>query len=374
MKASQFLINNNSKFNQAYIKSHKYMLRTSMISQIAPGIYIYGPLGIYILKQIENVIRHQLEKNNVIEFLSPIMQPSEIWKESGRYDAYGDEALRIKDRHGQEYIYGPTAEEISVYLMKNFNNKNISIYQIQWKFRDEIRPRYGTIRSREFLMKDAYSFNTSHEEALKTYIMFFNIYMDIFSELELTVYPFEAESGPIGGSYTHEFNILSDIGDSSLYYDRKIYPNLQFHEYDYMGKTFGEGICQSKGIEIGQIFLIGDKYLPNTIMGCYGIGVSRIIAAMIEDKFDGERMYWPDKVRMFDFGIINGDNSERAINIYNSLQDKKILYDDREINIKDKIDDMKLIGIKHIIVIRENEISYLDGKKWINLNDIHHLL
>lgn len=378
MKASQFLINNSCSYRDAQIKSHKYMLRAGLLLQLASGIYVWGPIGVYVLRKVEDVIHTIHRKQGIIEFLAPIAQPTSLWKESGRYDAYGSEALRFHDRHEHEFIYGPTAEEIAAHLMRTYDYQyGTSIYQIQWKFRDEVRPRYGIIRSREFLMKDAYSFDATVDDAMNTYIKFFNIYMCIFRNLELTVYPFLAESGPIGGSYTHEFHVLSDIGDSDLYYDHQLEPNKFFHEYKSFGTTFKSDHIvqpQSKGIEVGQTFLIGDQYTTGKcVMGCYGIGVSRLVAAIVEQYYneDQDRMYWPDSVCMFHYGIIPGDTSNEALSKYNQFNSEihPALYDDRDIDIPTKIKDMKLIGAKHILVIRQDSIRYLtQDNNWITID------
>ena len=379
MLASKYLINTSCYCSSADSRSHRYMLSTGMIIQTSAGIYLWGPLGTYILRRIEDVIRDVHTDNGIIEFIAPTLQSASYWKESGRYDAYGEEALRIYDRKKREYLYGPTAEEMAVAMMKNYKDQQCSIFNIQWKFRDEKRPRNGLLRGREFLMKDAYSFHYSKEEAIEEYILFFNMYMHIFSLLELKVYPFESESGVIGGNYTHEFIVISNEGENNLYYDKEIIPNRMFNEYSYFGSVLGQGDPTSKGIEVGQIFYLGNKYTNNEIhMGCYGIGVSRLVQVIVDIFYDDEnkRMRWPQLIRQFDIGLIDADDKLIGMSIYEEKKKKRnrILYDDTKINIIDKANRMKMIGVEHIFILRENEIKYLNkDNEWVE-KDIDYIL
>ena len=353
----------------AEIVSHKYMLRAGMISQSSSGIYSWLPLGLKVLKKIENIVREEQDAAGVNEILMPTIQPADIWKESGRYDDYGKEMLRINDRQGREMLYGPTNEEqvtdIFRRAVKSYKELPSLLYHIQWKFRDELRPRFGVMRCREFYMKDAYSFDVNDEEAVFSYNKFFLSYLKTFKRLELTAIPMAADTGPIGGNLSHEFIILADTGESKIFTDKRIFDlnsdgsiieknsleNLRkkFEQYysvtdekfkkeEFEKEVSVENRLITKGIEVGHIFYFGDKYskplnasvdLPEgkkdfVKMGSYGIGVSRLVGAIIEAKYDDkeEIMKWPFAIAPFELAILpminKNDNStlEKANKIF----------------------------------------------------------
>ncbi|MEK9959372.1 MAG: proline--tRNA ligase, partial [Pelagibacteraceae bacterium] len=313
--------------SEAKIKSHQLMLRAGMIRQSASGIYSWLPLGFKILKKIEQVVREEQNRAGAIELLMPTIQSAEIWKESGRYDGYGKEMLRIKDRHDRDLLYGPTNEELITEIfrdnIKSYKSLPMILYHIQWKFRDEIRPRFGVMRCREFLMKDSYSFDLTEDEARLSYKKMFLSYLKIFEKLELKAIPMIADTGPIGGDLSHEFIILAETGESNVYTDKDILKistsnhdyskksldeitekfkkyysatDEKFNKQDFENKVEQKNRLSTKGIEVGHIFYFGEKYSKpmnavvnnkegkNTFlhMGSYGIGVSRLPAAIIE--------------------------------------------------------------------------------------------
>ena len=412
--------------SEAKIKSHQLMLRTGMIKQSAAGIYSWLPLGFKIMKKIEQVVR--TEQNNVEaqEMLMPTIQSADIWKESGRYDDYGEEMLRIKDRQGREILYGPTNEELITEIfrssIKSYKSLPQMLYHIQWKFRDEVRPRFGIMRCREFYMKDAYSFDISDEEAKKSYNKMFYSYLKIFSKLELKAIPMAADTGPIGGELSHEFIILADTGESNVYADKNIFDintskydfsekslekmrndfasfyavtDEKFNKNDFDSKVNKNNQISTKGIEVGHIFYFGDKYSKplNCLvdhqegkkvpvkMGSYGIGVSRLVGALIEANFQNEVMKWPKSVAPYDIVIIpsinknNKQSIEKAIKIYKDLKKQKIdvLLDDVDENMSAKFKKHDLIGIPYQVIIgsksEENRFEFKEvGKDAILLN------
>jgi len=320
---------------EAKIKSHQLMLRTGMIKQSSAGIYSWLPLGFKVMKKIEQIVREEQNSIGAQEMLMPTIQSSEIWKESGRYDDYGEEMLRIKDRQGREILYGPTNEELITDVfrssVKSYKSLPQLLYHIQWKFRDEIRPRFGVMRCKEFYMKDAYSFDVSEEEAKKSYNKMFFSYLKTFNRLGLKAIPMAADTGPIGGDLSHEFIILADTGESQIYADKKIFEiDLKKYKFEdsslaqmrkdytdiyavtddkYNEKNFNESVdtknqIKTKGIEVGHIFYFGDKYSKpmnctfddksgkkiSVKMGSYGIGVSRLVGAIIEAKYNNKVM------------------------------------------------------------------------------------
>ena len=392
--------------SEAKIKSHQLMLRVGMIKQASAGIYSWLPLGFKVMKKIENIVREEQNKIGAQEILMPTIQSSEIWKESGRYEDYGEEMLRIKDRQNREMLYGPTNEEqvteIFRSALKSYKSLPQLLYHIQWKFRDEIRPRFGIMRGREFYMKDAYSFDISDEEALYSYNKFFLSYLRTFNRLALTAIPMAADTGPIGGNLSHEFIILADTGESKIFTDKRIFDlnsddtELEKNSLQQMRKKyeqyysvtdekfnkeeFEEVVSEgnrliTKGIEVGHIFYFGDKYskamgasvdLPGgkkdfVKMGSYGIGVSRLVGAIIEAKYDdkNEIMKWPLSVAPYDIALVpminKNDTSalDKAININKELIKNKIdaLIDDTEENFSSKIKKMNLIGAPYQIII-----------------------
>ena len=393
---------------EAKIKSHQLMLRTGMIKQSSAGIYSWLPLGFKVMKKIEQIVREEQNNVGVQEILMPTIQSSEIWKESGRYDDYGEEMLRIKDRQNREMLYGPTNEELVTEIfrssVKSYKSLPQLLYHIQWKFRDEIRPRFGIMRGREFFMKDAYSFDISDDGALYSYNKFFLSYLNTFKRMELSAMPMAADTGPIGGNLSHEFIILADTGESKIFTDKRIFDvdssstlinkkslsklRSDFEKYysvtdekfnkDEFEKNVPEDCrLQTKGIEVGHIFYFGDKYSKPmnasvdyngkkefVKMGSYGIGVSRLVGAIIEAKYDdkNEIMKWPISVSPYHCAILpiinKNDNSnlEKANNIYNNLKKNNIdvLIDDTDENLSSKIKKFNLLGIPFQIIIGKN--------------------
>ncbi len=392
--------------SEAKIKSHQLMLRVGMIKQASAGIYSWLPLGFKVMKKIEEIVRQEQNKIGAQEILMPTIQSSEIWKESGRYEDYGEEMLRIKDRQNRDMLYGPTNEEQVTEIfrssLKSYKSLPQLLYHIQWKFRDEIRPRFGIMRGREFYMKDAYSFDISDEEAFYSYNKFFLSYLRTFKRLSLTAIPMAADTGPIGGNLSHEFIILADTGESKIFTDKRIFDlnsndteleknSLQqmrkeyemyysvtdekFNKEEFEKTVSEENRLITKGIEVGHIFYFGDKYskamnasvdLPGgkkdfVKMGSYGIGVSRLVGAIIEAKYDdkNEIMKWPLSVAPYDIALVPMINKndtlalDKAININRELIKNNIdaLIDDTEENFSSKIKKMNLIGAPYQVII-----------------------
>ncbi len=400
--------------SEAKIKSHQLMLRVGMIKQSSAGIYSWLPLGFKVMKKIERIVREEQNNIGVQEILMPTIQSSEIWKESGRYEDYGEEMLRIKDRQDREMLYGPTNEELVTDIfrssIKSYKSLPQLLYHIQWKFRDEIRPRFGIMRCREFYMKDAYSFDVSDEEANFSYNKFFLSYLKTFKRLNLTAIPMAADTGPIGGSLSHEFIILADTGESKIFTDKRVFElstddakleknsllNMRKKYEQYYSVTdekfkkdeFEKNVSEknrliTKGIEVGHIFYFGDKYskpmgasvdLPGgkkdfVKMGSYGIGVSRLVGAIIEAKYDekNEVMKWPISVAPYDIAIIpminKNDNTalDQANKIYLELEKNNIdaIIDDTDENFSSKIKKMNLIGAPYQIIIGKKSDGHL---------------
>ena len=364
------------------------MLRSSMIRQHTSGIYTWLPLGFKVLKNIENIIRNNQDEIGCNEMLMSTIQSSELWKKSGRYADYGKEMLRITDRHDNDLLYGPTNEEVITDLFSDYVNSYKGLpkylYHIQWKFRDEIRPRFGVMRGREFLMKDAYSFDLTEEAAFETYKKFFRSYLKTFLDLGLQPIPVKAATGAIGGDLSHEFQILANTGESELAYDSKLVDsNLyekSYEEITTMYSASDEMIDKSKsdviigrGIEVGHIFNFGTKYTKplecfvlnqdgkriTPYMGSYGIGVSRLTAAIIEAFHDDKGIKWPINISPFKINIImqlNSDYISDVESIYNLLITKydNVSLDDRDLSIGRKIKDSELIGIPWTLIIGNN--------------------
>jgi len=393
MRLSQFflpLIKENP--SEAQIVSHRLMLRAGMVRQLTAGIYNWLPLGLMVLRNIENIIREEMNKSGAIEVLMPTLQPTELWKESGRYDALGKEMLRFPDRAERELLYSPTCEEVITDIVrtnfKSYRDAGKNLYQIQWKFRDEIRPRFGVMRGREFLMKDSYSFDIDYEGAKKTYNLMYDTYLRMFSRMGLTAVPVRADSGAIGGDLSHEFHVVADTGESALYYDvafddirdgkvkmtteemRQLYAAAD--EQHKPGTIPKERLREARGIEVGHIFYLGKKYssamnatVPGTNgenitldMGCYGVGVSRLVGAIIEASHDDNGIIWPESVAPFKVGIINlrvGDAKcdEMCGKLYEMLQSKNVsvLYDDTNERAGGKFASMDLIGLPWQVTI-----------------------
>ena len=405
--------------SEAKIKSHQLMLRVGMIKQSSAGIYSWLPLGFKVMKKIEKIVREEQNKIGVQEILMPTIQSSEIWKESGRYEDYGEEMLRIKDRQDREMLYGPTNEELVTDIfrssIKSYKSLPQLLYHIQWKFRDEIRPRFGIMRCREFYMKDAYSFDVSDEEAFFSYNKFFLSYLNTFRRLNLAAIPMAADTGPIGGNLSHEFIILAETGESKIFTDKRIFDlntdgtklekksledmrknyekyysvtDDKFNKEEFENKVLDEDRLITKGIEVGHIFYFGDKYskpmgasvdLPGgkkdfVKMGSYGIGVSRLVGAIIEAKYDekNEIMKWPISVAPYEVAIIpmlnKNDTSalDKANNIYSELNENNIdaIIDDTDENFSSKIKKMNLIGAPFQIIIgKQTEGDLLEFKE-----------
>ena len=392
--------------SEAKIKSHQLMLRVGMIKQSSAGIYSWLPLGFKVMKKIEQIVREEQNKIGAQEMLMPTIQSSEIWKESGRYDDYGDEMLRIKDRQDREMLYGPTNEELVTDIfrssIKSYKFLPQLLYHIQWKFRDEVRPRFGIMRCREFYMKDAYSFDINDEEAVYSYNKFFLSYLKTFKRLELTAIPMAADTGPIGGNLSHEFIILADTGESKIFTDKRIFDlnsdgsvlekksledlrkkyeqyysvtDEKFNKEKFEKEVLEENRLITKGIEVGHIFYFGDKYskplnaavdLPEgkkdfVKMGSYGIGVSRLVGAIIEAKYDAkeEIMKWPFAVAPYELAIIPMINKndttslDSAKRIFKHFEENYIdtIIDDMDENLSSKIKKFNLIGVPYQIII-----------------------
>ena len=390
--------------NDAEIVSHQLMLRAGMISQSSSGIYSWLPLGLRVLKKIENIVRDEQDAAGVNEILMPTIQPADLWKESGRYEDYGKEMLRINDRQDREMLYGPTNEEqvtdIFRRSIKSYKELPQLLYHIQWKFRDELRPRFGVMRGREFLMKDAYSFDLDKQQSEISYNKFFVCYLKTFQRLELKAIPMTAETGPIGGDLSHEFIIISQTGESDIYFDSKLleqenelqsinysedlsglvnsYKSLyavsddKFNQDNFDKNVLKENQTRSKGIEVGHIFSFGTKYsetmkanvLNNdgkqttVFMGSYGIGISRLVGAIIESSNDDKGIIWPKSVSPYDIGLINlkqKDNDITAISngVYEKLLSAgfDVLYDDKNDNPGVKFSRMDLIGLPFQVIV-----------------------
>ncbi len=416
--------------SDAKIKSHQLMLRTGMIRQSSAGIYSWLPLGFKVMKKIEKIVRDEQNNIGAQEMLMPTIQSAEIWKESGRYDDYGEEMLRISDRQKREMLYGPTNEEQITEIfrssVKSYKLLPQIFYHIQWKFRDELRPRFGVMRCREFYMKDAYSFDLNEADAVLSYNKMFYAYLKTFQRLGLKSIPMKAETGPIGGDLSHEFIILAETGESNIFADKRIFETKiekysnnkkslenmrsdfskfyavtddKFKKDDFDTKVKKENQIQTKGIEVGHIFYFGDKYSKPmkcsvdskdgkktfVKMGSYGIGVSRLVAAIIEAKYKNEKMRWPNPIAPFDVVIIpsinknDNTNLTKARKIYDELKKNNIdvLLDDVDEIIANKFKKHDLIGIPYQIIIgsksQKDEIEFkeVDGdSKILSINNL----
>ena len=396
-RSSLFLPTLKENPSEAKITSHRLMLRAGMVRQSSSGIYSWLPIGLKVLKNIEKIIRSEQDLISQ-ELLMPTIQDSDIWKKSGRFNDYGKEMLTFIDRHEHQLLYGPTNEElITDIFSKNimsYKSLPLCLYHIQWKFRDEIRPRFGVMRGREFLMKDAYSFDISKEDAIKCYNRMFLSYLRIFNKMELKAIPVSADTGPIGGDLSHEFIILADTGESEVYLDKNILkeeiPNINYNdskgisklvdtltsfyaaaddkydEEEYMNIVNENNRLKTKGIEVGHLFYFGSKYsipleakvnskegkVVPVEMGSYGIGVSRLVGAIIDAHHDDKGICWPESVSPFLIGIVNLrqndiECSNLSDTIYNNLlsKDVSVLYDDRDEGAGIKLAEMDLIGI-----------------------------
>jgi len=380
--------------SEAQISSHRLMLRAGMVRQLTAGIYNWLPLGLRVLQNIENIVREEMDKSGAMEILMPTLQPTELWKESGRYEAMGKELLKFPDRAERELLYSPTCEEVITDIVrtniKSYRELPRNIYQIQWKFRDEVRPRFGVMRGREFLMKDSYSFDLDYAGAEKHYNLMYDTYLRIFTRMGLTAVPVRADSGAIGGDLSHEFHVIADTGESALYYDaafddirtgklqlatkdmRALYAAADDQHKPAECPISGDKLRTARGIEVGHIFYLGKKYSEalgckavdssgNQVvleMGCYGVGISRLVGAIIEASHDDAGIIWPESVAPFKAGIINlrvGDAKCDALcqQLYDTLRAKNIevLYDDTDERAGVKFAAMDLIGLPWQAVI-----------------------
>ena len=378
--------------------SHKLMIKAGLIRQVASGIYNWLPLGIKVLRKVEDIVRREMDKSGAQEILMPMVQPGDLWKESGRWQQYGKELLIFQDRHEREFCLGPTHEEIITNLCRNDIRSHkqlpVTFYQIQTKFRDEIRPRFGVMRSREFIMKDAYSFDLSEEGMNHSYNIMREAYERIFDSMGLDYRIVKADSGAIGGSDSEEFHVLADSGEDLLAFSDKsdyaINADLLIEalsdqdpeSLDGQPSPDGKGNLKLKrGIEVGHIFKLGKKYSESMKlvlqgdkgnifpeMGCYGIGISRIVAAAIEQNHDDKGIIWPDAISPYEIALVEinpkGDKALKKLcsQLYNSLKEKghEVLWDDRDQSPGVKFSDMELIGIPRMIILGEK--SFKDNK------------
>jgi prolyl-tRNA synthetase len=395
----------------AEIVSHKLMLRAGLIRQTAAGIYAWLPIGFRVLRKIEQIVREEQDRAGAIEMLMPTVQSAELWRESGRYDAYGPEMLRIRDRHDREMLYGPTNEEMLTAIvrdeLKSYRDLPRTLYHIQWKFRDEVRPRFGVMRGREFLMKDAYSFDLDEEGARLSYYTQLLAYLRTFQRMGIRAVPMKAASGPIGGDLSHEFIVLAPTGESEVFYDAAFeeldwqQPDLRYGDaaglkalfeqvsstYSATDETHDEakwaGVAEERrrtgrGIEVGHIFYFGQKYsqpmnlkvsgadgqpvIPH--MGSYGVGVSRLVAAIIEASHDEAGIVWPESVAPWQVGIVTMRQDDEASvaaaeELYGNLTlaGVEAAYDDRDERGGAKLATMDLIGLPWQLVVGPRGIA-----------------
>jgi len=397
--------------SDAQIVSHRLMLRAGLVRQTAAGIYAWLPLGFRVLKKIEQIVREEQDRSGAHEMLMPTLQSADLWRESGRYDAYGPEMLRIRDRHEREILYGPTNEEMITALfrdeVKSYRDLPRTLYHIQWKFRDEVRPRFGVMRGREFLMKDAYSFDLDEAGARLSYYRQMLAYLRTFQRMGIQAVPMKAASGPIGGDLSHEFIVLAPTGESEVFYDAA-YDEFDWHQadlryedepglqglFDRVNATYaatdethdearwsavGENKRRTgRGIEVGHIFYFGDKYsaamglkvsgkdgsMVTPHMGSYGVGVSRLVGAIIEASHDDAGIIWPEAVAPWRVGIVTMRADDEASvaaaeDIYAKLQSARIetLYDDRDERGGVKLGSMDLIGLPWQVIVGPRGIA-----------------
>jgi prolyl-tRNA synthetase len=397
--------------SDAQIVSHKLMLRAGLIRQTAAGIYAWLPLGLRVLKKIEEIVREEQDRAGAQEMLMPTLQSADLWRESGRYDAYGPEMLRIKDRHEREMLYGPTNEEMLTAIvrdeMKSYRDLPRTLYHIQWKFRDEVRPRFGVMRGREFLMKDAYSFDLDEASARLSYYTQLLAYLRTFQRMGIRAVPMKAASGPIGGDLSHEFIVLAPTGESEVFYDaafdeidwnrsdvgyddpvglHNLFGDVsstyaatdETHEEDRWAEISLERRRTGRGIEVGHIFYFGDKYSKamglrvsgpdgqqvTPMMGSYGIGVSRLVAAIIEASHDEAGIIWPESVAPWKVGLVTMRQDDEATvsaaeDIYAKLKNSgiEVLYDDRDERGGVKLGGMDLIGLPWQVIVGPRGIA-----------------
>jgi len=386
----------------AQIVSHRYMLRAGLIKQASAGIYSWLPLGHRVLRNIEQIVREEQNRAGAVELLMPTLQSADLWRESGRYEAYGKEMLRIKDRHDRDLLYGPTNEELITEIfrssVRSYKDLPRNLYHIQWKFRDEIRPRFGVMRGREFLMKDAYSFDIDAEGARKAYRRMFVAYLRTFARLGLKSIPMKADTGPIGGDLSHEFIVLAETGESQVYchkdlVDMPVPENVDFdgdltpyieqrtslyaateekHDAEAFAAIPADKQLAARGIEVGHIFYFGTKYSKPmnakvagpkgedvfVEMGSYGIGVSRLVGAIIEASHDDSGIIWPESVAPFRIGLISlkaddPKTKEVCEDLYGKLTAAgiEVLYDDTDERAGAKFSAFDLIGLPWQVIV-----------------------
>ena len=421
MKYSEFFIPTLKEvLSDVEIISHKLMIKAGMIKQSSAGIYSWLPLGLKVLKNIESIVREEQNNAGANEMLMPTIQSADLWIKSGRYDDYGKEMLRINDRSGREMLYGPTNEELITDIFQTYvtSYKELpkNLYHIQWKFRDELRPRFGVMRGREFLMKDNYSFDLNEDAAKISYNKMFKAYIKTFLRMGLTPISLRADTGPIGGNLSHEFQILANTGESTLYYDQELEsldpesldPDKLQSYYAAVDDQHDPKKCPiakedlkiSKGIEVGHIFYFGTKYSEklnayvqdhngkqvNVHMGSYGIGVSRLVGALIEANHDDKGIKWPKSVAPFKLSIVNlmSDDQNcntKSLEYYSYFMKENIdtLYDDRSCSIGKKLSDNDLIGTPIQIIIGKRDLAagvieikdrILDKTEKIQIDDV----
>ncbi|WP_102867766.1 proline--tRNA ligase [Pseudovibrio exalbescens] len=387
---------------EAEIVSHRLMLRAGMLRQQSAGIYAWLPLGYRVLMKIQKIVEEEQNRAGAVELLMPTIQSADLWRESGRYEAYGKEMLRITDRHERDMLYGPTNEEMITDIfrsyVRSYKDLPLNLYHIQWKFRDEVRPRFGVMRGREFLMKDAYSFDLDQEAARHAYNRMFVAYLRTFARMGLKAIPMKADTGPIGGDLSHEFIILASTGESEVFLDKDILdlpvpgedtdfdadlsPIIkswttpyaatdEMHDPEAFGAVGDDKQVSARGIEVGHIFYFGTKYsepMGATVtnsdgvevpvhMGSYGVGVSRLLAALIEANHDDDGIIWPVSVAPFHVGLINMKPGSEADGACNALYEKleaagvEVLYDDRDTRAGAKFASMDLIGLPYQVIV-----------------------
>jgi prolyl-tRNA synthetase len=384
----------------AQIVSHQLMLRAGLVRQTSAGIYAWLPVGLRVLNKIADLVRREQDRAGAIELLMPTIQSADLWRQSGRYDAYGPEMLRFKDRHEREMLYGPTNEEMITALfrdsVRSYRDLPRTLYHIQWKFRDEVRPRFGVMRGREFLMKDAYSFDLDEAGGKISYNAMFEAYLRTFAAMGLKAVPVRAPTGPIGGDMSHEFHILAETGESEIFYDSAIEDvdvtdpeavsklssiyamEAEEHEKVTDCPVPAERLLSRRGIEVGHIFFFGTKYSASMglsvqgqdgkpvtpQMGSYGVGVSRLVGAVIEACHDEDGIVWPEAIAPFKVGLINLRSGDAACDVaaddlYAKLQRAGVetLYDDRDERGGAKFAGMDLVGIPWQLVVGPKGIS-----------------
>jgi len=388
--------------SEAQIASHRLMLRAGLIRQSNAGIYSWLPIGLRVLRRVENIVRDEQNAAGAQELLMPTIQSADLWQESGRYDGYGKEMLRITDRHEREMLYGPTNEELITDIfrqtIRSYRDLSKILYHIQWKFRDEVRPRFGVMRGREFLMKDSYSFDIDFEGAQRSYNKMFVSYLRTFAKMGLKAIPMQADTGPIGGDLSHEFIILAETGESEVFCHRNYLDyDALMEDTDYSGdlskvvkkwtslyaatdekydekvaRRIKDNLVTARGIEVGHIFYFGTKYseaMNATItgpagdiiypeMGSYGIGVSRLVGAIIESSHDENGIIWPEAVAPFQVGLVNlrpGDAEcdRNCVDLVSKLEasGQEVLYDDRDERAGTKFATMDLIGLPWQVIV-----------------------